>query len=740
MSVATIEFRAQMSGFLKNRYIRAGALMLAVLFLVQQKGCFYSDETRFNGLKDKGIGHFRAGRYGDAVDDLIRALEIVPEEPEACFVLGLTWFQLAEGEKALKWMETASASAPGNPRYRMELAKFYLVSGMLDKCEKIINSKAAKDPIFNVLKGDFALLMNRPVEAAAYYLKASRIEQLSTLATIRLAICRLSQKKNDLAEKNYRIVEARSPTTLDVLLEMATYWKVADNFGEAEAILLKSETLYPKNLTIKKAIAEFYFGHRKYERASKIVEEVLAQTPENLSVRKLKIDILLCSDHPERAKGMLPPLLAKYPKDADLKILQGRYALLMGDFQRAAMYFEAAVILRPNVPANHYLLALAFLGGGQNHLAEQRLTRALVLDPYFTRAELAISGYYYRDGELDLGMEYVSRLLEREPGSFRAHMIKGNIFLAQRRFSEAMLSFRSAEMINPDSPHPLYFMALASEMSNRVERALSLYERLLEREPGLADAADRYARLLMTAGKEKAAKVFFEKAVSGNPDNGYLHQISGNIYLEAGEYHRAEQSFEKAVSSNPRLEEAYLRLSRIHFERGDRNRGIKTLERCISSLPRNPDAYGRLSRAYLESGDSERSISTLEEAVSRGVESPTISNDLAWLYLEIQARPERALPLALSAYERQPGEPAILDTLGWVYYRKGIYGQALWYLEDASTIEPRNPLIHFHLGLVYLAMGEKTKAAANLGQALALDLKTPNDTIARGLLGKMGTP
>jgi tetratricopeptide (TPR) repeat protein len=62
-----------------------------------------------------------------------------------------------------------------------------------------------------------------------------------------------------------------------------------------------------------------------------------------------------------------------------------------------------------------------------------------------------------------------------------------------------------------------------------------------------------------------------------------------------------------------------------------------------------------------------------------------------------------------------------MDTLGWVYYKKGLYDSAI--SEFSSSLEkiPENPIVHYHLGLAYYKKDDKTKAKMALEKALSVD-------------------
>ena len=63
------------------------------------------------------------------------------------------------------------------------------------------------------------------------------------------------------------------------------------------------------------------------------------------------------------------------------------------------------------------------------------------------------------------------------------------------------------------------------------------------------------------------------------------------------------------------------------------------------------------------------------------------------------------LPNAEQAVKIAPKSAACLDSLGWVYYKMGLYKDALQYLNDAEQIAPDNVEIANHIKSVKLKAG-----------------------------------
>jgi Flp pilus assembly protein TadD len=78
---------------------------------------------------------------------------------------------------------------------------------------------------------------------------------------------------------------------------------------------------------------------------------------------------------------------------------------------------------------------------------------------------------------------------------------------------------------------------------------------------------------------------------------------------------------------------------------------------------------------------------------------------------------EKALSLAQKAQKLRPEEPAVLDTLGWVYFRKGDLAQASTFIGRAIEKAPDAPVINYHMGMVLYQQGRLGDAKEHLRKA-----------------------
>ena len=104
-------------------------------------------------------------------------------------------------------------------------------------------------------------------------------------------------------------------------------------------------------------------------------------------------------------------------------------------------------------------------------------------------------------------------------------------------------------------------------------------------------------------------------------------------------------------------------------------------------------------------------------AFDAGVRTPGLFNELAWVEIEsgIGDAPA-AVTYAAQALALTPDDPDVHDTYGWALHNAGRSAEALPHLERALRDKPDMFCIHYHLGEVFLALGQTERAVEHLRQ------------------------
>ena len=166
----------------------------------------------------------------------------------------------------------------------------------------------------------------------------------------------------------------------------------------------------------------------------------------------------------------------------------------------------------------------------------------------------------------------------------------------------------------------------------------------------------------------------------------------------------------------------------------------KAIEEFNTSIQKAPDslpAHMGLGIIYETQKKYDKAKEYYQKALKINPKFAPAANNLAYLYAETGGNIDEALTLAQAAKEQFPDDPNISDTLGWVYYKKNIFGRAIVYLREANEKVTDNPTIHYHLGMAYFKNGDKENAKKELRKALELDPKFLSADEARETLKQL---
>jgi tetratricopeptide (TPR) repeat protein len=202
--------------------------------------------------------------------------------------------------------------------------------------------------------------------------------------------------------------------------------------------------------------------------------------------------------------------------------------------------------------------------------------------------------------------------------------------------------------------------------------------------------------------------------------------------LARGDRAEARKSFEKAVAASPGWPAAELSLAELDIAEGKLDTARTALSALLSANSRSIVAWLMLASVEEQDGNSSAAIGYYRKALEIDPRNVHALNNLAYRLAE-NNQADEALKYAQQAKELAPDNPAVDNTLGWAYYRKGIYMSAVRHLESAAS-KQGTALRNYHLAMAYMKAGDQKKGEQVLQLALKMNPKLPEAEAARQLL------
>lgn len=178
-------------------------------------------------------------------------------------------------------------------------------------------------------------------------------------------------------------------------------------------------------------------------------------------------------------------------------------------------------------------------------------------------------------------------------------------------------------------------------------------------------------------------------------------------------------------------------LGQLYISQQRLDRALTELEDAARKDPK-PVAAQTMSGLIFEMMDKpDEAQKRYEKALEIDPHAVVAANNLAWLHATRGGNLDVALQLAQVAKGEAPFEPVVNDTLGWVYYRKGLASIAVPLLEISVEKDPKSASYRYHLGMACLKVGERNRGQRLLGEALRLDSNFEGASDARRALASM---
>jgi tetratricopeptide (TPR) repeat protein len=197
------------------------------------------------------------------------------------------------------------------------------------------------------------------------------------------------------------------------------------------------------------------------------------------------------------------------------------------------------------------------------------------------------------------------------------------------------------------------------------------------------------------------------------------------VLVQSTNFPEAEAAFKKAMALDGTLLSTYANLGVLYTRQGKVEEAIREFETIVAKRPQQLSALMILGLLHEQRKDYPRATAKYEEALRVNARFAPAANNLAWILIEYGGDKERALSYAETAWKAFPRDPYIVDTLGWVYYRKQMYAKSVSLLKESIDQLPEHPLILYHYGMAQYANNNSVEAKKSLAKFLALSPNNP---------------
>ena len=317
-----------------------------------------------------------------------------------------------------------------------------------------------------------------------------------------------------------------------------------------------------------------------------------------------------------------------------------------------------------------------------------------------------------------------------------------------------------------------YVAKTLSEIFFILDEKESLYKQLKKIQAfGVLDDFEAFqlASLLVDKKQYNLASSFFADLLSHKELSSSAHYFLGFIYEQQKEKNKAKEHYQKVLSSDEYFFNARIRWAYLLKEENQWPKALGIMKKLTSQFRKTPLSFlmyarflkdaDRLSEAvtvlskavtlfpghlellflqgfYLEeTGKITLAIKNMEKILKIDPNHVEALNFLAYAYAQNGGPLKSAEIMARKALSFNPKSGYILDTLGWVLYKKGQWQESLVYLKKAFHASPKESVIAEHLGEVYHKLRQYEKSAFYFKKAADLEKdKSRRESLEKGIV------
>lgn len=330
-------------------------------------------------------------------------------------------------------------------------------------------------------------------------------------------------------------------------------------------------------------------------------------------------------------------------------------------------------------------------------------------------------------GKTDKALKEIEKLIRKFPSDSRYKVFLGDILIEQRRINEGMkiyLNVLKTDPTNPDVYQSLseYYTNIDDSKHAMEYLMLSLKNPKMEVETKLEILGKHIEKLVRANTNIESTDSLFSTLTEDYPLEPQVFNYYAAFLIHLNKNKEAGEALETSLKLDKGNESAWVSLAQIRFtasndsayqviSEGLRNcpnnltllyfKGIALLQAdsLNEALANNnfslqlmasqenaelsSDFHAQNAEIYIRKNETDSAFACFENALKVRPDNVGVLNNYAY-YLSISKRDlGRAESMSATTIQKDPGNSTFLDTYAWVFYQKGNYSLAKFYIERA---------------------------------------------------------
>jgi tetratricopeptide (TPR) repeat protein len=460
---------------------------------------------------------------------------------------------------------------------------------------------------------------------------------------------------------------------------------------------------------VARRAAQLSFEAHQYEQSLEAFKLWRELEPGSPLARQMLVSLQLSGGKLAEARPLVDEMMAAEPQKGSAFL--SLYGLLARVPDKAAALDWMIEVAHPypEVAEAHWAVAQVATSAGKQELALEEANRSLALKPDWDLAVMLAAQQMQRN-DPQRATAMLSGFLKAHPDRSEVRLFYARMLLEQKQYQPAREQFSDLLKRRPGSAELAFAIAMISLQLGELDRAEQELRQALTAKGGDGDTLRFYLGQLHEAREDWGAALQHYQEIKGG-DRYYAARLRiAYLQNKLGDLAAARQTL-AGIEAKDDAQRVQLLMVEAQFlrETGLHEESHKVL---MAGLKRFPEQAELLYQAALQAeklDKHEMFEKLIRQLIRIEPDNAHAYNALGYGLLMRNVRLQEAMELVQKAYKLAPDDAAIIDSMGWAYYRLGQLEQSLEFLQRAYAANP-DPEIAAHLGEVLWVKGERESA------------------------------
>jgi len=522
----------------------------------------------------------------------------------------------------------------------------------------------------------------------------------------------LRLKQNDQQGDAYAALQYAlkiDSTSSAALALLANYYLFLQQDSLTVDALQKAVKYDPQNFEYKVSLADIYREIGNIAESTRLYEDLAAEQPNKPELHFYLSDLYLKQNQIDKAIQSLDALENTIGINEALSIQKYKLYLSVAQTDNAVNELEKLASKNPLEAKYQILIGDFYLGNGDLDKAQTYYEKARVLDPQSPYYVVSMANYYEKKGDTEAAAKEIELGLKNP-------------------------------LLDVDTKVSILGKYINDRLSNNkdIEVADSLFKTLMEQHSQEKDINLMYAQFLISQEKWEEARSQLQVVTDADPENLLAWRLLMNIAIKEENLEEIVRICNLAITIFPDTLEFYLNKGLAYYQMKNYPEALAVFQKGIQMIPEDDKMslsrfYGIIGDLYHQMNKKEEAYIAYDQSLEYDENNVLILNNYAYFLSLDKDQLDKAERMSGKCVKLQPKEPTYIDTYAWVYFQKGNYSLAKFYIESAiSNGGGNSPDILEHYGDILFKTGNIDKAVEQWEKAL----KAKDESEDTGLLKK----